>query len=432
MDVVILGGGLAGMSCGSRLLQRGLSCTVFERADAPGGKAASTSERGFTFDRTGHWLHLRDDAVRAWVHELLGGRLIEVERRARIHSHGVFTRYPFQANTFGLPQAVIDECVRGFRQAHERRLAGDQPPPRDLREAFDQWFGPGISRHFMTPYNEKLWGVPTTEITAAWCSRFVPRPSLEEVLAGARGDHAEGLGYNPRFVYPADGGIGELAGRIAEGLGDSLQLGAAARSIRWADRVVELSDGRAADYDRLVCSLPLPALVALASPAPPDHVVAAALRLRAASVAYVDYGVRGPVNQGHHWVYFPERDVPFYRVGSYSNAAPHLAPADRGSLYVETSVRPGQGPPDWPALLPTIRGQLVEHGLIESEDAITLERPRFIEGAYVLYDHAYADSRRAVLDWVAEAGIEVIGRYGRWVYSSMEDAMVDGLRAGDR
>ena len=431
MGVVILGGGLAGLSCGWRLLQRSAPCTIFERSRTPGGKAASIQEGGFIFDRTGHWLHLRDDRVRAWVYELLDGRLIEVERQARIRSHGVFTRYPFQANTFGLPQAVVDECVDGFVRAHKRRLAGDEIPPTNLQEAFEQWFGAGISRHFMTPYNEKMWGVPTREITAAWCSRFIPRPSLEEVVAGSRGAHAEGLGYNPRFVYPADGGVGLLAEAMATAVGDALQLDRTVTAIAWKDRTVRLEDGAQADYDRLISSLPLPTLVGLAQPAPPAAVVAAAQRLRAASVAYVDYGVRGPVNQGHHWIYFPEPEIPFYRVGSYSNAAPHLAPDGHGSLYVETSIGPGGGPPDWDRRLPVIRRLLVEHGLIESEAAITLERPRFIEGAYVIFDHAHASERRRVLDWVAEAGLEVIGRYGRWTYSSMEDSILDGWRAAD-
>src|ERR1039458_2428152 len=37
--------------------------------------------------------------------------------------------------------------------------------------------GAGISKHFMIPYNERLWGVSPSEITAAWCSRFVPLPN---------------------------------------------------------------------------------------------------------------------------------------------------------------------------------------------------------------------------------------------------------------
>jgi protoporphyrinogen oxidase len=430
MNVLVLGGGLAGLSCGWQLLQRGLSFSVHERSKRPGGTAGSTVEDGYVFDRTGHWLHLRDDAVRAWVNDLFDGQLIEIERRSRIRSHGVFTHYPFQANTYGLPSAVIQECVTGFVEALRKRDRGEDRPPANLHEALLQWFGEGIARHFMLPYNEKLWGVPATEITAAWCSRFVPRPSLDAVVAGAVGAPAEGLGYNPRFVYPNTGGIGGLAERLAAQLGESLNVDHAAVEVRWQERQVRFQDGEVRPYDRLVSSIPLPDLIRLMAPSPPSAVVAAAARLRATSVAYVDLGVRGPVNEGHHWVYFPAPEVPFYRVGSYSNVAPHLAPEGHGSLYVETSVPPGGSLPDWSTLMPRIRAGLVEHGLIESEQAIVLERPRLIKCAYVLFDHAYAESRGEALSWLDEVAIEPIGRYGRWTYSSMEDALLDGLEAG--
>ncbi len=430
MGVVILGGGLAGLSCAWHLLQRGAECSVHEARGEPGGKARTRREAGFSFDRTGHWLHLRDEGMRRWVETLLGGDLLEVERVARIRSHGAFTRYPFQANTHGLPPEVVQACVVGFVDALRRRDRGDDPPPTNLREALLQWFGAGIAEHFMLPYNEKLWGVPATEITAAWCSRFVPRPTLAEVVGGAVGAHAEGLGYNPRFVYPASGGIDALARAIAADLGEALHTDDPAVAVHWSEGEVEFGDGRRRPYERLVSTAPLPTLVRLLTPAPPAEVLAASARLRATSVAYVDYGVRGPDNRGAHWIYFPEAEAPFYRVGSYSNVNPRMAPDGHGSLYVETSLGPDGAPPAWDVELPAIRSALVRYGLIDSEEAIVLERPRTIRGAYVLFDHAHAEARRQVLDWVEARGIEPIGRYGRWTYSSMEDALIEGRRAG--
>ena len=59
----------------------------------------------------------------------------------------------------------------------------------------------------MIPYNEKIWGVHPREITAAWCSRFVPLPNLEQVIAGAVGAGPPEMGYNQSFLYPKAGGI---------------------------------------------------------------------------------------------------------------------------------------------------------------------------------------------------------------------------------
>ena len=56
-------------------------------------------------------------------------------------------------------------------------------PPAD-RLSFGEWidwsFGAGISRHFMRPYNRKMWGVDLDEMSAEWTTWSVPVPTLEE------------------------------------------------------------------------------------------------------------------------------------------------------------------------------------------------------------------------------------------------------------
>ena len=67
------------------------------------------------------------------VDELLPGQMTPIARRARIFSHGVFTRYPYQANLHGLPPEVIKECLLGVIEARvagarRRRRGGARPP----------------------------------------------------------------------------------------------------------------------------------------------------------------------------------------------------------------------------------------------------------------------------------------------------------------
>ena len=422
--VVVLGGGLAGLSCGLHLAEAGVDVSVHEREAAAGGKATSVTVEGFSFDVTGHWLHLRDPEMQALANRLLPGEWMEVERRARVLSHGVMTRYPFQANTYGLPPAVVKECLLGFFDAVRQQEAGAAPPD-NFYEYILLHFGEGIARHFMVPYNQKMWGVHPREITAAWCSRFVPRPTLEEVVAGAVGAHAEGLGYNPRFLYPVSGGIGRLAAAFGHALGPALHLSHAATSIDWRQRRVRFADGDERGYEHLVSSLPLPQLVERLQDVP-ESVTEAAARLRWTTVAYVNYGCRGTVNRGFHWVYVPEERFPFYRVGSYSNAAPHLAPDGHGSLYVEMTVPSPEV--DWEMLLPDVRRGLTEAGLIPSEDVIVVEDPRVVPVAYVVFDHDCYAARKTIFEFLDSASVRSIGRYGRWTYGSMEDAMVDGRK----
>ena len=93
--VVILGGGLTGISAAYHLRRPWL---LLEKDARLGGHARTDETRGFHFDKTGHWLHLRDPYVKQLIDELLPGQMVKVERKARIFSNGVLTRFPFQAN----------------------------------------------------------------------------------------------------------------------------------------------------------------------------------------------------------------------------------------------------------------------------------------------------------------------------------------------
>src|SRR5690606_7319064 len=147
----------------------------------PGGHAVTIEEGGYRFDRTGHLLHVRDERLRELALGWIGPEHRWIERRSVVWSHGVYTRYPFQANTHGLPPQVAYECVMGFLEA--RAAAPGASRPASFEEFCYATFGKGISEHFMIPYNTRLWGVSPREVTAEWCRRFVPIPTLEDVIA---------------------------------------------------------------------------------------------------------------------------------------------------------------------------------------------------------------------------------------------------------
>ena len=422
--IVVLGAGLTGLSTAWHA--RG-PVVLVERADRVGGHARSRRREGYTFDVTGHWLHLRDPAIRALVEGLfLPGELTTVERRTRIYSHGALLAYPFQANLHGLPLEVVQECLVGYVEARERAARG-APEPTDFVGYAEARFGAGIARHFFVPYNRKLWGEHLDALTAAWVARYVPVPDTAQVVGGALGLVQEGLGYNARFVYPTAGGIDHLPERLRAGLTErpatELRLGCDVEEVDVAARRVKLSDrGDWQPYAALVSTIPLPELVRRIAGAPPA-VRDAAAALRHVGWRWLDVAVAAPVPADWHWAYVPEPRLPFFRVGVYSNAAPSMVPPGCASLYVELTDR--TGPIDVPAVL----AGLVEIGALPHADAVRFVEVREAPHAYVVFDAAWARAREVILGWLAGQAILGCGRYGAWTYNGMEDCLIAGREA---
>lgn len=419
VKVVVLGAGLTGLAASEHLQRAGVPHRLFEREAVPGGHAVTVEEQGFRFDRTGHLLHLRDPSMQALATELLPpAQYRKIQRRSAVFSHGVYTRYPFQANTFGLPPEVAYECVAGFLEAY---YAPEKPEPADFEAYCLQHFGAGISKHFMLPYNARLWGVPAREITSEWCQRFVPRPKLEDVLRGALGAAPPELGYNTSFLYP-ELGIGTFSGALAART--PVELSRAPQRIDLERRAL-VFEAEDVPFELLVSSIPLPSLLRLLSPLP-EPVARAAAKLRSTHLHYFDLGLSVPNPNPYHWIYVPEEKYPFYRVGCYSHFSDKLAPAGKSSLYVELTER--RAPQPERALRSVMEG-LLELGLLRDPRHIELWRLRRIDYAYVIYDHQYRAALDVIEPFLEAQRIVSTGRYGGWNYSSMEDALLMGRGA---
>ncbi len=422
--VIVVGGGLAGLACARELGER---CTVLEAADRVGGLCRTDRIGGFSFDWTGHWLHARDPEIRKLIEgRWLAGNLIEVRRRARIYSEGVWTTFPYQFNLHGLPARTVADCVLGFVDA-TLGPGGADLRARPMKNAADfilRNLGEGFARHFMFPYNEKLYTVRCEELSPEWGGRFIPRPSLEDVVNGAVGLAREDAGYNASFWYPREGGIETLPRGIAGDLRGEVRLSTPVRALDLKRRRLRLASGEEVEYGALVLTAPLPACAGLLTEAPAE-VREAAAKLRAVSVTVVEVGARDVGGERFHWAYFPEEKFAFYRIGCPSEVNPALAPAGQRSFAVEFAHR---GPADAQRSIERALEGLSHCGLIDRAQ-VTLARARTIPVAYVLFDHDHAEARAIVQRHFEGEGVRLAGRYARWEYSSMEDAILSGREA---
>jgi len=419
--IVVLGAGLTGLSAAFHLKGRGVAPVILEKEAQPGGACRTVGRDGFSFDLTGHLLHL----ARSESHELLeslGVRkaLRDHRRRAGVALAGTVTPYPIQINTYRLPREVRRDCVLGFVQT------GLQPEdPADEQASFADWvlrrFGEGFARHFFFPYNRKLYCTDPTELTTEWVGRYVPRPELADVIDGALGLYRKPVGYNATFLYPGRGGIQLLANGLAAALAP-LRLATPVQEVRLGAKELVLESGETLGWDVLVATVSLAHLAAITADLP-VVLRSAAARLRAVGVVNVNLGVRGTAPRREHWLYVPEEQFPFYRVGIPSNHG-DVAPPGCHTLSVEISVPANAPAPD--DLVERCLAGLEELGLLRRRSDVVIVDQVRLDPAYVVFDPARPAAVAALRDHYRTAGVRLSGRWAEWKYSTMEDALWDG------
>jgi protoporphyrinogen oxidase len=430
--ILIVGAGLAGLSTAYHL--SGVPYRVYEREQEVGGLCRSYKKDGFTFDYTGHLLHFRQAEIKALVEKLLAGKLQKHARQSFIYSHRTYTEYPFQVNTFGLPPEVVRECLIGFIATLTNQQSGHPPTNRSFKEWILDNLGEGMAKHFMVPFNEKLWQVSLDELTSDWVSWLVPKPELTDVINGALGIKDKAFGYNPSFLYPTHDGIKVLPESFVSGI-DGITHGAELMEVdskRHRAIFYDRTQGgsREERYESLVSTIPIPELVRRCVDFPAALKEAAAA-LRWVSVYNINLGVGRERVSEKHWIYFPELEYPFYRAGFPMNFSPSLGRPGCSSMYVEMSHKPTEHQ-SMEQVIGQVRAGLERARILRPDDELVVSDVKDLYYAYVYFDHHRAKVMPAILAELERRGIYSVGRYGRWEHTSMEDAIGQGKQVAER
>ena len=433
-EIVILGGGLAGLSAAYHLKS---GYALFEKEPDLGGMARSLNKDGYIFDYDGHLLHFRNEYTFNLVSELLNGNLAPHKRNSWIYSKNIFTRYPFQANFYGLPKQVVKDCLVGLIKA-KIPLILPSPLKGERGESegngnFENWimktFGKGVADHFMLPYNRKFWTVEPKELTCEWLDGFVPVPDIEDTVTGAISDNTKPYGYNSRFWYPVKGGISELAKEFSGRIRNA-HVNKKAVTIDQHRREVVFEDAAIKKFRNLVTTIPLPELSRLLVDMPAD-VKQAYSMLRWTSIFVLNLGIKSDVLSERHWVYYPEDDFIFYRTGFPTSFSTDVAPEHRVSIYVEIAYSDAKRIERNEVVSRAI-SDLKKCGVIADESDVEICLPMDIKYGYALYDSNRKRAVKVIKDYLEKFGIYTIGRYGSWRYMSMEDVILEGKQIADK
>ncbi len=430
--VVVIGAGPTGLGAGYRLQELGHdNWVILEGSDRVGGLATSfTDEDGFTWDIGGHVMFSHYPYYDAIVDRVMGEEFSTLNREAWVWMQERFIPYPFQNNIKDLEPETVLECIMGAITAAAN--AGEATPT-NFREWIDATMGAGIAKHFMVPYNFKVWATPPELMNYVWIGERVSVVDVEDLLRNVLFDKpATQWGPNNTFRYPLRGGTGFLYEGMRRFVEDHLELSCPAVSVDPSEKVVRTADGRTWPYDVLISTMPLNRLLE-ATEGVPDAVRGAGGQLEWSGSHIVGIGVDRPTDSDKNWIYFPEPDVPFYRVTYLSNYSPYLtAKPDQMALLTETS-RSQYKPEDGDKIVDRVIDGLVLTGLLkESDRELTCARWLCSPDQSYPVPTVNRDGALATIQpWLRSQDIWSRGRFGAWLYEvgNMDHSAMQGVEA---
>jgi protoporphyrinogen oxidase len=431
--IVIIGAGPCGIACGRELDRLGHDdWLILERAGHAGGLASSVVDpAGFTWDLGGHVVFSHFGEFDALLADAMGDQVLQHERSSYVRFGDRWVPYPFQNNLRYLPDEVTAECLAGL----ERAPGGGSE--MDFATWMQSVFGDGITRHFMAPYNFKVWATPPQEMAADWIAERVSVLDYERASRNVReGRDDIAWGPNNAFVFPAVGGTGEIYTRIAAGMKDRIRYGQEVVEIDPLGRRLRVAGGDEYGYGSLVSTAPLDQLVERLGECP-DALRSAASRLRHNGVYMVGVGYEQPLADDKSWMYFPQEHAPFYRATNFAKYSPANVPGGEVSRYcaymTETSFSP-QKPVQRDGLEDRVERGLRDAGVVDGRPPVASLHLEQIDYAYPVPTLGRDRALETLQPWLMEHGIYSRGRFGSWRYEigNMDHAVKMGVDVARR
>jgi protoporphyrinogen oxidase len=427
VDIVVLGGGPAGLAAAWKAAQSGRSVLLLERAPALGGMAASFEVAGIRVDSGSHRLHpASPPAVLGMLRTLLGEDLQTRPRNGRLRVYGRWVGFPLRPAELArtLPPGRV---ARIARDAATRPFT--RPDPTSYESVLVGSLGPELHGALYGPYAVKLWGLDGTRIDPEQARRRVGSGGVWGIARKIVRRDSSGQGRI--FFYPRRG-FGQIVDVLAEAAGKAgatVETGAEVTAVAPGPGGVEVStaDGRTVHAGHVLSTVPLPVLARLAG----ADVPATGLTFRAMVLVYL-------VHSGGRWTsfdahYLPGPQTPVTRLSEPTNyRVSRDDPTDRTVLCAEIPCAVGD--PVWTAgddeLARIVRDGLAATGLPPVNlDGVHVRR---LPHVYPVYETGYADALRPLDDWVDGLDrITTFGRLGLFAHDNTHHAMAEALDAVD-
>lgn len=385
---------------------------IVEKEKEVGGYCRTVKRNGYTWDFGGHFFHFKtDEFKKKFIDKMKQEDIIYNNKCTKILYKGKFIDFPFQTNIHQLEKDEFIDCLYDLFNKSEK-------------EKYDNFldmlygkFGKSIVEKFLKPYNEKLYATDLRNLDVDAMGRFFPYADKEAIINNMKNSKVNS--YNSTFLYPKNG-----AGSFIEILYNNLDknkvlLNTKVESIDLKEKRAQLSNGKSVEYEYLINTMPLNKF--LKAITGHDELLKG-LSYNKVLILNLGFDKASPRCKEEHWIYIPDKNCNFYRAGFYNN----ILGDEKLSMYIEIGFNKDD----------KITDKIIEKEL--NETLINLKKENIIDDTMKLIDyepivmnpayvHINTETTKKIdllKSELKKQNVYTIGRYGAWIYNSMEDSMI--------
>lgn len=404
MDLII-GAGVSGISYANFSKNK---CQLLEKENEIGGYCRTIKRNGFVWDYSGHFFHFQNPDIEAYIKKNMDLKSLQlVIKDTSILYKKSYIDFPFQKNIHQLPKEEFIDCLYDLFQVNNDKVI-------TFKDMIYRNLGKSIAEKFLIPYNEKLYACDLDLLDKNAMGRFFPKASKNEIISNFRNSNSSS--YNHTFLYPNGGAIEYINSLVGNINSSDILLEEELINIDIKKRIANTSK-RSIKYDNLISTIPFPQLLKKCN-IKYENIFSCNKVL----VFNIGFDRKG-TNDHTSWLYIPDKEYVFYRVGFYNN----IIKSDRMSLYVEIGFPENFIIENTDSYLYKVLDDLKLSGIITDEKMIDYEAI-VMDPAYVHINKKSTNAVNRFKNKLKEYNIFSIGRYGSWTYCSIEDNIIEAKK----
>ena len=428
-QVVVVGGGVTGMTSALLLQESGADVVLIEKQPLIGGLARSFEYDNFIFDVGPHRYHTENPNVVTFLERLMKNQSLWFPRCSEVFFRGKYYSWPLKPqNLLQLPlplalRASLDLAVNSYR-----KYDTDSFETYVLRQ-----YGPTLYQNFFADYSQKFLGIHPRDTHTDWAKVGINRAIIENdlqmqnlsqllktTLLQSGGDEAQ-------FLYPKKGihQTWQIAARLFEQKGGRLVMGSGARLEAGkgrVSRVVAEATGESFDPSVVIWTAPITLATRQLDLPTPD--------LRYLGLLLYNVCAECDVPRNYQWCYYGAKHLVFNRISIPKFFSPTTSPPGTTGLCVELTCM--EGDERWhhaERLTDWVVDDLVRVGMIPNRKAVSDVYVERIPDSYPIYHKEYPEELQKARNALSTFdNFHLAGRTGMFWYNNMDHSIENAMQ----